>query len=95
MLSGNGRSFPVVDMTMTEFAFRKGALDFKKEIGVWRAGQPGNVTFAKGRSLRPFKVIGVYRVAVVVVSRATARWGLECIKLKLFFSFPTSNRRSL
>lgn len=55
-------------MAMTAYTYNRGRAGNKTPIGVWRAGLPGNITYAPGQSLQPFKVIGVYRVAVVVVS---------------------------
>ena len=67
-VDGNGKSFPQVEMTMTAMVYQKGKAQSKRVLGTWKAGLPGNITFAAGQSLRPFKVIGVYKVAVVVVS---------------------------
>lgn len=55
-------------MTVNQLNFKKSRLDTKNTIGVWKAGIPGEITFAVGQSIRPLKVVSVYKVAVVVVS---------------------------
>ena len=68
MSNGNGRSFPQVELTLNQLDVKNSRLETKTVLGVWKAGMPGNITFAPGKSLTPFKIISVYRVAVVVVS---------------------------
>lgn len=69
MLNDNGKSYPQVEMTMNRLNFKASRLDSKTALGVWKAGLPGAITFAAGQSLRPFKVVSVFKIAVVVVSK--------------------------
>ena len=55
-------------MTINQLNFRKSRLENKNTIGVWKSGIPGEISFGTGQSIRPLKVVGVYKVAVVVVS---------------------------
>ena len=64
----NSNSYPLIEMTLNRMDFQSGRLSAKTAMGVWKAGMPGNFTFKPGSSLRPFAVISVYKVAVVIVS---------------------------
>ncbi len=68
VLDENGKSYPQVEMTVSQLNFRKSRLESKNSLGVWKAGMPGTIAFAAGQSIRPFKVISVFKIAVVVVS---------------------------
>lgn len=54
-------------MTINQLNFRKSRLENKNTIGTWKAGVPGEITYAAGQSIRPLKVVSVFKVAVVVV----------------------------
>lgn len=53
---------------MNHLNFKMSRLESKTALGVWKAGIPGAIAFAPGQSLRPFRVVSVYKIAVVVVS---------------------------
>ena len=65
----NGKSYPQVELTINQLNFRKSRLETKNSLGIWKAGMPGSISFAAGQSIRPFKVISVFKIAVVVVSK--------------------------
>lgn len=69
IVNENGKSYPVVEMTINQLNYRKSRLESKNALGVWKAGMPGDIAFAAGQSLRPFKVVSVFKIAVVVVSK--------------------------
>ena len=54
-------------MTLNQLDIKATRLESKTVLGVWKAGMPGNITFATGKSITPFKIISVYRIVVVVV----------------------------
>lgn len=68
VLGDNGKAYPQVEMTINQLNFKKSRLESKNALGVWKAGMPGDIAFAAGQSLRPFKVVSVFKIAVVVVS---------------------------
>ena len=69
VMNGNGKSFPQVEMTINQMNFKGSRLESKNALGTWKAGMPGEIAFAAGQSLRPFQVISVFKIAVVVVSK--------------------------
>lgn len=69
LISAKGRSYPEIEMKIDQYNFRNKRLESKSNIGIWKAGLPGEIVYATGKSLTPFKAISVYRVATVIVSR--------------------------
>jgi hypothetical protein len=82
ILNGNGKSYPQVEMTINQMNFKNSRLESKNALGIWKAGMPGEISFSAGQSLRPFQVVSVFKIAVVVVSKhfwyqvrySDARW---------------------
>ena len=69
IMNGNGKSYPQVEMVINQMNFKGSRLESKKNLGTWKAGMPGEIAFSAGQSLRPFQVISVFKIAVVVVSK--------------------------
>jgi len=69
VFSGNGKSYPQVELTINQMNFKNSRLESKNALGTWKAGMPGDIAYSPGQSLRPFQVISVFKIAVVVVSK--------------------------
>ena len=68
LISAKGKSYPEIEMKIDQLNLKSKRLESRTNIGVWKAGVPGEIVYAADKSLTPFRAISVYRVATVIVS---------------------------